>query len=109
MTPSDADTPDSIARALLDALQEKQTGNDLPPTMISIARVRASRLQQCLATGRESTEGTFQATLDLISLGQEPSGLTNVADKVSTVSHTLECTSNQPSTTVPAQINSSRS
>ena len=40
--------------------------------------------------------------------GKEPSGLINLADKVSTVSHTLEGTSNQPSTAVPAQINSSR-
>ena len=38
----------------------------------------------------------------------EPSGLIKLADKVSTVSHTLEGTSNQPSTAVPAQINGSR-
>ena len=105
--PSDADIPHSIAKALLNALQRKRTGNNLPPTMISIARVRASQLQKCLVTGREPSEGTIQATLDLISLGQKPSGLTNLADKVSTVSHTLERTSNQPSTAVPAQINSS--
>ena len=46
--------------------------------------------------------------MDLISLGQELSGSTNLADRVFTVSHTIECTSNQPSTAVPAQINSSR-
>ena len=40
--------------------------------------------------------------------GREPSGLINLADKVSTVSHTLEGTSNQPSTAVSAHINSSR-
>ena len=101
MTSSDADIPDSIARALLDALKEKRTENELPSTMILIARVRASQLQQRLVTGREPSEGTIQATLDLISLGQEPSDLTNLADKVSTVSHTLECTSNQLSTAVP--------
>ena len=108
VTPSDADIPDSIARALLNALQEKQTGNDLPPAVISIARVRAYQLQQCLVTGREPPEDTIQAPLDLISMGQEPSGLTNVADKVSTVSHTLEFTSNQPSSPISAKINSSR-
>ena len=42
-----------------------------------------------------------------MSPGQDTSGLANLADKVFTVSHTLECTSNQPSTAVPAQINSS--
>ena len=30
LTPSDADTPDSIARALLDVLQERWSGNKLP-------------------------------------------------------------------------------
>ena len=107
VTPSDdADIPDSIARALLDALQEKQTGNQLPATRILLARVRASQLQQ--ATGKEPSEGTIQATLDLISLGQEPSRSISLADKVSTLSHTLEYTSNQPSTAVPPQMNSSR-
>ena len=71
VTPSDADTPDSIVRALLNALQEKRNGNDLLPTMISIARVIASQPQQCLVTGRKPSEGTIQATLDLISRGQE--------------------------------------
>ena len=105
MTPSDVDIPNSIARALLDALQEKRSGNQLPATMISLARVGAYQLQQCLPTGREPSE----ATLDLISLGQKPSGLINLADnKVSSVSHTLESTSNQPSTAVPTKINSSR-
>ena len=98
MTPSDADIPDSIARAPLNALQEKRTGNQLPATMISLARVRASQLQQCLAMG----------TIRFISLGQGPSGSINLADKVPTVNRTLECTSNQPSIAVPAQINGSR-
>ena len=88
MISSDADIPDSIARAVLGALQEKRTGNNLLSTIISIARVRASQLQQCLLTGREPSKGTIQATLDLISLAQEPSGRTNLADKVSTVSYT---------------------
>ena len=102
VTPSGANIPDSIARALLDALQEKWNGNQLPAIMISLARVRASRLQQCLVT---ALKGTIQATLNLISLGQEPSGLMNLADKLSTVSHALEGTSIQSSTAVPAQIN----
>ena len=104
VTPSDIDIPDSIARALLDTLQEKWSGNQLPATMISLARIGASQLQQCLAMGRETSE----ATLDIISLGQEPPNLINLADKVSSVSHTLESTSNQPSTAVPTKINSSR-
>ena len=69
------------------------------------SRVRASQLQQCLVTGREPAEATIQATLDLIYLGQGPAGSTTLADKVSTVSHTLDV---QPSTTVSAQIDSRR-
>ena len=80
VTPSDADMPDSITKALLDALQKKRTGNQLPATKISLVRVRASQLQQCLVTGREASEGTIQATLDLISLGQVPSTLINLVD-----------------------------
>ena len=105
VTPSDADIPDSIDRALLDALQEKRTWNQLPATLISMARVRASQLQRCLATGKKPAETTIQVTLAFISLGQEPSGSTTLADKVSTVSHTLDV---QPSSTVPAQIASGR-
>ena len=53
VTPNDADIPDSIARALLDALPEKRTRNQLPATMISLARVGGAQLQQqWLATGR---------------------------------------------------------
>ena len=52
VTPSDADIPDSIARALLDPLREKQSGNQLPASMISLARVGGPQLQQCLVTGR---------------------------------------------------------
>ena len=44
VTPGDADIPDSIAKALLDALQEKRTGNNLPPTVIPIARICAAHL-----------------------------------------------------------------
>ena len=35
MTLNDADIPDSIARALFDALQENRTGNQLPDMRIS--------------------------------------------------------------------------
>ena len=104
MALSDADIPDSIARALLDALQEKRTENQLPVTMVSLARVRASQLQPCLVTGREPTEGIIQATLDIIAVGQGPVDPTTLANKVSTVSHTLDI---QPSTAVPAQDNRS--
>ena len=38
----DADIPDSVARALLDALQEKRQGHQLPAAMAPLARVRAS-------------------------------------------------------------------
>ena len=55
VTPSDADIPESIARALRDALQEKWTGNPFPATMISLARVECPQLQQCLVT-----EGSYQ-------------------------------------------------
>ena len=41
VTPSGTDIPDRIATALLDALQEKRTGNQLPAMMISLARVGA--------------------------------------------------------------------
>ena len=47
--------------------------------------------------------------MDFISLEQEVSGLANLADKVSTMTHKLDCTTNQPSATVPAQANSSSS
>ena len=74
--------------------------------MNSLAHVRASQLQQCLATRREPSEGKIQATLYLIFLRHIPSDLINITKRVFTVSHTLEGTSNQPSTAVPAQINS---
>ena len=53
VTPGDADIPGSIARALLDALQERWTGNNLPPAVIPVARIRATQLRQCLLTGKE--------------------------------------------------------
>ena len=87
-TPSDADIPDSIARALLDALQEKRTGNNIPPTMILIARVRASQLQQCLGNGERTIRRYHSSDPGTLYLGQEPSGLTNLTRKVSTVTHT---------------------
>ena len=105
VTPSDADIPDSIARPLLDALQEKRTGNQLPAAMVSLARVRASQLQQCLVTRREPTEAVIQATLDMIAVGQGPADPSALANKEFTVSQTLDV---HLDTTVPAQ-NSSRS
>ena len=46
--------PDSIARAVLDPLQERRTENILPPAMIPVARtIRAIQLQQqCLFAGK---------------------------------------------------------
>ena len=82
VTPCDADIPDSIARALLDALQEKQTGNQLPAAMRSLARIRASQLQQRLAAGSEPTEAVIQAALDLIAVGQGPADPLALAEKV---------------------------
>ena len=75
---------------------------------IPVARIHATQLQQCLVTGKKPSESIIQATLDLISLGHGTSDPVNLADKMLKVSHTLECTSNQPSTVVPVQINSSR-
>ena len=72
MTPGEADIPESIARALLDALQEKRQGNQLPAAMGPLARVRASQLLQCLAKGSEPTGVVVQVTLDLIAVGQGP-------------------------------------
>ena len=69
----DADIPDSVARALLEALQEKRQGHQLPAAMAPLARVRASQLQQCVANGTEPQEAVIQAALDLIAMGQGPS------------------------------------
>ena len=88
-------------------IKERRTGNNLPAAMISVARIRTTQLQWYLVTGKEPSESTIQATLDLISLGQDTSDLANLADKVSTVSHMLECASNQTNRAGPAQINSS--
>ena len=72
--------------------------------MVLLARVRASQLQQCLATGRESTEAVIQATLDLIAVGQGPADPLALANTVSMVSQTPDV---QPNATVPVQDNSS--
>ena len=104
MTPGDADIPGSIARALLDALQEKRMRNQLPAAMGPLARVRASQLQQCLAKGSEPTEAVIQATLDLIAVGQGPADPLALANKVSMVSQTPDL---QLNATVPAQDSSS--
>ena len=42
VTTGDAGIHDSIARALLDALQDKRRGDQLPAAMVSLARVRVS-------------------------------------------------------------------
>ena len=78
---NDADIPDSIARALFDALQENRTENQLPAMRISGGSRR--RLLTTAVNWHRCQN--------------------------STVSHTLEGISNQPSTAVPAQINSRRS
>ena len=106
-TPGDADIPDNIARALLDALQEEQTGSSLPPVVIPLAHIPATQLKQCLLIAREPSDNTIQATLELIFLEQDTSGPAKPADKVSTVNH--RCTTNQPNSTGPIQANISRS
>ena len=104
MTPGDADILDSIVRALLDALQEKRVGNQLPAAVVSLARVLASQLQECLATGREPTEAVIQAKLDIIAVDQGPADPLALANTVSMASQTPDV---QPKTTLPAQDSSS--
>ena len=89
MVPGGADINDSIAKVLLDALQIKRTGNNLPPAAIPLARIRAAQLKQCLLTGRDPSDNTVQSILVLISLEQETPGPANLADNVPTTSHTL--------------------
>ena len=101
VTLNDADIPDSIARALLDALQDKRRGHQLSA---AVARVRVSQLQQCIAKGSEPTEAVFQATLDLLAVGQGPADPLALADKVSMASQTPDV---QLNATVPAQDSSS--
>ena len=74
--------------------------NQLPAAMVSLARVRASQLQQCLATGREPTQAVIQATLDMIAVGQGPANSLALANTVFVVSQTPDV---QLNTTVPAQ------
>ena len=102
--PGDADIPDSVARTLLDALQEKRQGNQFPAAMAPLARVRASQLQQCVANGTEPQEAVIQATLDIIAMGQGPPDPVALADKVSLVSQTSDV---QTNATLPAQNSSS--
>ena len=79
---SDADILNSIiARALLDALQERWTGDNLPPAMTPMAHIRATQLQQCFMAGKEPSNSTIQVTLDLISLRHNKSSLANLAKK----------------------------
>ena len=104
MESGDADIPDSVARALLDALQDKRQGHQLPAAMAPLARVRASQLHQCVANGTEPPEAVIQATLDLITMGQGPFDPVALADKVSMVSQMPEV---QTNVTLPAQDSSS--
>ena len=99
-----ADIPDSVARALLDALQEKRIGNQLPAAMAPLARIRASQLQKCIADGTEPQETIIQAALDLIALGKGPSDPAALSDKVSMVSQMPDV---QTKATLPAQDSSS--
>ena len=99
-----ADIPDSVARALLDALQEKRHRNQLSAAIAPLARVRASQLQQCVANGTEPQEAVIQATLDIIAMGQGPPDPVALADKVSMVSQTPDV---QTNATLPAQDSSS--
>ncbi|CAN0008564.1 unnamed protein product, partial [Ascophyllum nodosum] len=86
----DADIPDSVARALLDALQEKRMGNQLPAAMAPLARIRASQLQKCISDGTEPQETIIQAALDLIALGKGPSDPAALSDKVSMLETRLD-------------------
>ena len=99
----DADIPDSVARALLDALQEKRQGNQLPAAMAPLARIRASQLHQCISNGTEPQETVIQAALDLIAMGQGPSDPAALSDKVSMVSQTPDV---QTNATLPADSSS---
>ena len=104
MGSGDADIPDSVARALLDALQEKRMGNQLPAAMAPLARIRASQLQKCISDGTEPQETIIQAALDLIALGKGPSDPAALSDKVSMVSQMPDV---QTNATLPAQDSSS--
>ena len=90
VTLNDADIPNSIARALFDALQENRTGNQLPAMRIS--GVSRRRLLSIAVNWRRG--GNHQV-------------LSSSLPKFH-VSHTLEDISNQPSTAVPPQIDSRR-
>ena len=100
----DADIPDSVARALLDALQEKRMGNQLPAAMAPLAQIRASQLQKCISDGTEPQETIIQAALDLIALGKGPSDPAALSDKGSMVSQMPDV---QTNATLPAQDSSS--
>ena len=66
--PGDGEIFESIAKAQLDALQVKRSWSNLPVTSIPLACIRDTKLKQCLLAGRESSDSTGHATLDLISL-----------------------------------------
>ena len=93
-----------VARALLEALQEKRQGHQLLAAMAPLARIRAPQLQQCVANGTEPQEAVIQAALDLIAVGQGPSDPVAQGDKVATVSQMPDV---QRNATLPAQDSSS--
>ena len=102
--PGDTDIPDSVARALPKAPQEKRQGHQLPAAMAPLAWVRASQLQQCVANGTEPQEAVIQAALDLIAMGQGPSDPVALADEVSIISQMPEV---QMNASLPAPDSSS--
>ena len=85
----DAYTPLSIDKALLDSLQVKRAGNTLPTAAIPLARIRAAQLEPYLLTDKEPFDYIVQTTLDILSLEQNTSGPTNLADNVSTARHII--------------------
>ena len=94
VTPVDVDIPISITITLFDALQERRTGNNFPPTVMPVARIRATLLRQRLFAGKWPSDSTIQANLDLISLVRDTSGLAPIADRVPTGGNIFECTTN---------------
>ena len=62
MTLNDAGIPDSIARALFDALQENRTGTQLPAMRISwSSRKEARNYSSDLATSQEQSDSIILA------------------------------------------------
>ena len=69
MMPGEAGIPDSITKAMLDALQVKRTVFVfLRAQSIPLGRIRAAQLKQSLLVGREPSDNIIHATLDHIYL-----------------------------------------